>query len=153
MGVITDYFSAPSDEAAATVLRDEDAGPPPPSFDTLTTNGIDPCVMLGQLEALLTGTSYEQVIANPRHCKDVQGEAELEKEDPALVIAVTDSLQRALVSADDATLESAALAWSQIEEFSGQGDAKGLASWLRELAALARRASEKSERLYCLWCA
>ena len=57
MGVFTDYFSAPSDEAAASVL-DRVGGPvrpakgpsPLPPFDTFESKGLDPYVIIGKLE-------------------------------------------------------------------------------------------------------
>jgi hypothetical protein len=86
MGVLFDYFSAVSDEAAASAI-DLLGGPGVPlagpsqlgaamvnqtwtpkgaPFDTVPAEGIDPLVQLGTLEALLTGRDYEQIVAGPR---------------------------------------------------------------------------------------
>jgi hypothetical protein len=76
MGVLLDYFSAPSDEVAATAINriggpsqpSEDM-PPLPPFDTLQTKGIDPAVMLGKLEALITSRGYKDIKDGPRSGK------------------------------------------------------------------------------------
>lgn len=105
-------------------------------------------IQLGTLEALLTGQEYEQVVAGPRagHALATQGGGE------RLVVTVTDELQAALADADDARLASAAVPWSQTEEFFGRGDPQILARLLHELAELARRARHRGERLYCWVC-
>jgi hypothetical protein len=140
MGVLFDYFSAPSDEEAATVINRG----PSSVFDTFQTKGIDPIVMLGRLEALLTGREYLDVT----HGKTVAVEDDGER----VVKALTDSISAALADADNDRLAAVAVPWSRIEEFWGHGDPKALASWLSELAALSRRARERSERLYCWIC-
>jgi hypothetical protein len=95
--------------------------------------------MLGQLEALLTGLTHGKMEA-------------VEDDGGRVVEALTDPISAALADADDERLASVAVPWSQIEEFWGDGDPKALASWLSELAALSRRARERSERLYCWIC-
>jgi hypothetical protein len=60
-----------------------------------------------------------------------------------LVLAVTDQLQTALASADDARLAQVAVPLSQTEEFWGGGDPTVVAKGVRRLAGLAslRRAA------------
>jgi hypothetical protein len=112
MGVLYDYFAAPSDEAAATALNrapwapSEDT-PPLPPFDTVLSR-IDPYVELGMLEALLTGRDYTDVIANPRHHKTVA----LNLECVRSVWTVPDELQAALAAADDSRLAAVTLLWT-----------------------------------------
>jgi hypothetical protein len=168
MAVLFDYFSASSDQAAATAVSlrggpgvprgdhrrrgwpgDRRASTPAGApFDTVAAQGIDPVVQLGTLEALLTGREYEQVVAGPRagHALATQGGGE------RLVVTVTHELQAALADADDARLASVAVPWSQTEEFFGRGDPQILAGLLYELAELARRARHRGERLYCWVC-
>jgi hypothetical protein len=119
-----------------------DDTPPLPPFDTLVGNDIDNIVKLGQLEALLLGRDY--ALASPRYSKFVE-----EQGGGRCVDAVFDTLHAALADADDSRLAAVAIPWSQIEEFYGQADPDELADWLREFAALARRARDRSERLYC----
>jgi hypothetical protein len=62
MSILTNYFSAPSDETAALAL-DRLGGPaqpadrpsPLPPFDTFESKGLDPVVILGKLGGRLPG--------------------------------------------------------------------------------------------------
>jgi hypothetical protein len=149
MGVMYHYFSAPSDETAATAINriggpDEPSAdtPPLPPFDTFPTKGFDPEVMLGQLEALLSGRDFHDTVLS---LKTVAVEDDGER----MVVALTDSISAALADADEERLASVAVSWSQIEEF--RSTPEEIASWLGEFASLFRRARERSERVYC-WC-
>jgi hypothetical protein len=114
-------------------------------FDTVPLKGIDPLVQLGTLEALLTGRDYDLIVAGPRagHALAIRNGG------ARVIVTLTDELQAALAEADDEQLESAALPWSQTDEFWGRGDPQALAAVLHELAGLARRAHDRDERLYC----
>jgi hypothetical protein len=154
MGVLHEYFSAPSDEAAAATINrtggpgaPSDDTPPLPQVDTMPTIGIDPIVMLGQLEALLTDTEFAEVLSRGRKPLAIVNNGE------RIVVALSDELQAALADADDERLASMSVPWSQIEEFwPPRPDPAELVSWIEELAALARRARGRSERLYCWIC-
>ncbi len=117
-------------------------------LDTVSVKGIDPLVQLGTLEALLTGRDYEQIVVGPRAGQMLATQDGGER----LVVTLTDELQAALAGANDARLASAAVPWSQTEEFFGQGDPQILAGLLQELAELARRARNRDERMYCWVC-
>jgi hypothetical protein len=113
MGVLFDYFSAASDQAAASVISLPGGPGAPPSSprrrgwlrgrqasaaavvpsDSVSAKGIDPLVQLGTLEALLTGRDYEQIVAGPRagHVLATQDGGE------RLVVTLTDELQAACV--------------------------------------------------------
>jgi hypothetical protein len=155
LGVSYDYFSAPSDEVAATAINriggpgvpSEDT-PPLPAFDTFQTKGIDPVVMLGKLEALLTSRDYEEIVHRPRACKLLA----IDDDGALLVQTLADELQTVLADADGERLAAVALPWSQIKEFWSHADPDQLASWLGEFAELARRARSRGERLYCWSC-
>lgn len=150
MGVMYDYFSAASDEAAASAI--DLVGRPEasdgPLFDSLPTTGIDPGVQLGTLEALLTGRDYEQIVAGPRAGRALA----ISDGDECVIQTLTDELQDALADADDGQLASVAVSWMQTEEFRGQGDPKKLTGWLHDFAELARRARSKGQRMYCWAC-
>lgn len=146
MGVMYDYFAAPSDAAAASVL-DQLTGPSK-VFPTVETKWIDPVVQMGTLESLLTGIDYRTVIQDPRSGQELSGEDDGEQ----AVITVTDGLQATLAGADEERLREVAVPWSQAEEFWGQGDPEFLSELLIELAALARAATDRGERLYCWMC-
>src|SRR5438552_12551403 len=114
MGVMFDYFAAPSDEAAASTI-DVVGGPAaasPHGFPTVMLKGIDPVVQMGTLEEILTGVSYETVTANPRsgHALATHDEGE------CVVVALTDELQAALADTNDVRLREAAVSWAHTDE-------------------------------------
>ncbi|MFG2048775.1 hypothetical protein ACGFIW_15255 [Micromonospora sp. NPDC048935] len=150
MGILCDYFSAPTDEAAAEVI-DVLGGPrvaSDPGFDVVELKGIQPFVQLGKLEELLTGIDYDAVTENPRWVHDVA----VRDDGELLVVSLTDEVQAALAGASESQLREAAVPWSQIEEFWGHAEPSDLAEVLIELAGLARRATERNERMYCWVC-
>ncbi|MGU3644840.1 hypothetical protein ACLBXX_07700 [Microbacterium sp. C23T] len=178
MGVMFDYFAAPNDEeAAATIDRPGGPAQPEvvpqasparrtlfgrrrPAivsasdsasavvYDTVSVKGIDPVVQLGTLEGLLTGRTFDDVLADPRtgHDLAIRDGGEL------LVVTINDAVSAALGTADEGTLEQVAGPWSQTEEFWGRGDPTELAGFLKDLAGLARRAQASGDRLYCWIC-
>lgn len=149
MGVLFDYFAAPSDDVAATAL-DSTAGPAtaqPRVFEAITFR-VDPVVQLGTLESLLTGVPYDTVAADPR-CGYAVAEHE---EGEVVVVTVTDQLQAALASADHRRLAEVAAPWSRTDEFQGAADPGELAESLAGLASLARSAQQRGDRLYCWIC-
>jgi hypothetical protein len=102
MGVLFDYFSASSDEAAATAINrlggpsmPSGDTPPLPAFDTLQTKGIDPVIMLGELEELLTGQAYAEIAEGPRAGKALA----IEDGGERLVVTLTSELHTALADA------------------------------------------------------
>jgi hypothetical protein len=154
MGVLTDYFSAPSDAAAASALDrvggpgQPAAGPSPlPPFDTFQSKGLDPAVIMGKLEEALTGQDYRVITARTQHGRMVaKGGAH-----GPWVAKVSSPLQAALSQADSSKLARAAAQWSQAEELRG-ASAEDLTPILEELSGLARRATARDEHLYCWVC-
>ena len=178
MGVLCDYFSASSDDVAAAVVDRvggpgapvgesatatrrrgwfsrkamlplvEPEMHPTSGFDTVSANGIDPVVMMGTLEGLLTGRPYQEITGDPRsgHAVAVRDEGE------RVVVTLTDSLARSLAAASPGRLAEVAIPWAATEEFWGQADPRELAGVLTELASLAARAAGSRERLYCWVC-
>jgi hypothetical protein len=177
LGVLFDYFSAPSDDEAGTVidraagqvlvtppteqrqrrfrrkpapaLTQSAAAPELPVYDTVSVSGIDPVVQLGTLEELLTGRAYDLVMDDPRSGKLVA----LREEGELMVVALTDALVDALAAASAERLADVAVPWSQTEEFWDAGDPVELTQFLNELAGLARRARQRGHQLYCWVCA
>ncbi|MFI5832202.1 hypothetical protein ACIA5A_00790 [Micromonospora sp. NPDC051300] len=150
MGILCDYFSDPTDEAAATAA-DVPGGPraaSDPGFEVVELKGIEPVVQLGTLETILTGVDYDVVAENPR-----QGHAVAVRRDgEVLVVSLTDELCAALADAPESRLHEVAVQWSATEEFRGRAEPSILAGVLVELAGLARRAAARGERLYCWVC-
>ena len=144
MSVLSDYFSAPSDEAAASVVADllSDTG-----YDVLEMNNLFPDYHLLPVEVFLTGRSTEAVKDGPRHCKLLASVDDYQ----VVVVTVSDELTASLAAASSEQLAEAAESWAQFEDFRGS-DTSGLAGFLGDLASLARRATARNEHLYCKMC-
>lgn len=129
---MNEYFAAKDDEAATTLMAEPFE---PPTFRDELPRPHE----LDGLEALLTGRSIQEIAADPRFAAVI---AEQVDEDAGVaecgVVTVTDTLTRALATADSATL--AAVAAAGLGEFSVQG-----------LVAVARQATQRGYRLYCFW--
>lgn len=137
MGILTDYFVASSDTEAAGFLSS--GVDHLPDEKMLECKGIDPWVMLGTLESILTGTPYEALADDPRPvAQDVE----------QFVCTVRPALTEALVAAAPERLNEAATPWSQTEELAGS-DPDVLADFLNRLSDLARTAVTGGQRMYC----
>jgi hypothetical protein len=154
MGLLTDYFSAPSDESAASALDrvggpgQPGAGPSPlPPFDTFQAKGLDPYVIVGRLEAALAGQDYRAITAGTQYGHLV---AKRGAQGP-WVTKISSSLQAVLSLADSDELARAAAEWSQAEEF-GDASLEEMTGVLKGLSGLAGRATAKDEHLYCWVC-
>lgn len=167
MGLICDYFAAPSDESAAGVV-DRDGGPagvPAPSgwshgvpapaaaatgsaLPTVAGGSIDPVVVLGTVTALLTGRTFDEVLA----ARDRRDPVAMQDDGAEVVLRVDDVVVDALTRADPAALTAASVPWSRTDELAGISDPESLAEFLHDLAALARGARERGEALYCWAC-
>ncbi|MFG2004388.1 hypothetical protein ACGFNU_35075 [Spirillospora sp. NPDC048911] len=141
MSVLSDYFSAPSDEEAAHAITESLSS----LFDdVLQMNNLFPDYHLVPLEAFLTGRSTEEIEKGPRHGKLLASVDDHQ----VMVVTVSDELMVSLAAASPQRLVEAAESWSRFEDFQGS-DTSGLVDFLRELADLARRAMTDEEHLYC----
>lgn len=139
MGVLCDYFAAANDDEAAAVI-DRTGGP----AGAVDGRGVDPVVQMGTLEELLTGQPYEEIL-------DGDGDVVADRDGGERIVArLSTGVAEALAGASDERLAEVAVPWSQTEEFWGEGDPDALAAFLRDLAALARDARGRGQRLYCL---
>ena len=122
-----------------------------PAYDGFAVDGYDPVVSMGTLEALLTGRSYDAVAEHPRQ----GGTVSPDPPEGRLVVTLTDTLRDALASADDDRLADVARAWGETEELAdgdrGPAPAGAHLEFLRRLRALARRATDSGQSLYCYW--
>jgi hypothetical protein len=156
MGVLCEYFMAASDDLAASAI-DWVGGPGRPEeeavvseangFPTLSLTGIDPVVMMGTLEQLLTGRSLDDIFHDP-----TGHQVAIRNGGKRLIWALTESLQTALVESAETRLTTLAEPWAATEEFFGQGDPVLLGEAIVELAALVRCGREHGEQLYCWLC-
>lgn len=160
MGLLTDYFAATPDQAAAVDIRtgptkpaEESARQDIPSVDgtvrtpqriedVLAVTGVEPTVTMATLEAILTGADDMDIIEGG-------GEpiADGGPEGPWLV-ALRPQLQVALLATPPGGWQAVAERWVATEELVGT-PASAAVSFLEELAVLARRASDGDQRLYC----
>ncbi|GII27768.1 hypothetical protein [Planotetraspora mira] len=144
---LCDYFSAVDDQAAVAVVQTP-GGPGQAAFDVVFLKNIDPVVAMAQLEAIMTGCSYEEAGQRPR-----SGQLLSSPEDgPPFVVSLSDTLIDALVAATQDDLARVAELWSMTEELQqSQVYAETAAGVLEELVGLARRARASHLRLYCWW--
>ena len=151
MGLICDYFAAPSDVSAAGVV-DRDGGPAAtataPGFPTVAGGYIDPVVVLGTVAALLTGRTFGEVLA----ARDRRDPVAMEDDGAQVVMRVDDVVVDALSRADAAALTAVAGPWSRTDELAGISDPESQAEFLHDLAGLVRGARERGEALYCWVC-
>jgi hypothetical protein len=177
VGVMYQYFAAPSDAEAANQI---DGGPggrmaPSPALQeamrtrdreairlamrpklrsgetgllVLATKGIDPAVQMATLEGLLTGQSFDDIIGGPRSAHVLAERDDGEQ----LVVTITDELQAALAAASTVQLTDVSRPWSKTDEFYGHTEPQALTHFLLELADLAREAERLGQRLYCWLC-
>ena len=161
MGVLTDYFRAPSDEAAAATI-DWDGGPSRPDVQkrgllrrgkgpepmpTVDMGGIEPTVQMGTLDEILTGTPFDEVLADPTAAIIAERDG-----GERLVLRLSTRLQAALAAAGAERLTEAAVPWAATDEFFGQADPEELSERLIELSELARAAERLGQRMYCWLC-
>ena len=148
MGVLYDYFRAPDAPTAAAVLErvggPTTPDPDAPLLDAVAAKGFEPTVMLGTLQSLLTGVPYDQL---------PDGElVAMEGEDGPWVWQLSEELRDALADATAGRLPAVAEQWVRTEEFWDQATAAEVLPFLVEVTALARRARQAGERLYCWIC-
>lgn len=175
MGLVCEYFAAPSDAEATTVLderarpagaprrpagrsllrrlarraeevRPDEPATPSPAYPTVDGGGVEPTVQMGTLEEALTGRPYDDVMAG----REDDGVVAHRDGGELLLVRLTATLTAALADADESRLAAAAVPWSATEEFWGQADPEHLAALLGRLAELARDARAKGWPLYCV---
>jgi hypothetical protein len=144
MGLLIDYFVAPSDSDAQQVV---DVGPAG-RFPTTDGSGIEPTVNLGQFEELLTGKTFDQQLDDPESYKMIASANDHHN----LVIRLEPGFVAALAHADSETLGRLSEPWSHIEEFAGMAPPSGLEDFLSRLRELCIQASDTSGGLYCWVC-
>ncbi|MER5728934.1 hypothetical protein ABT084_11450 [Streptomyces sp. NPDC002138] len=144
---LCDYFSAADDQAAVAVLQSP-GGPSRAELDVVLVKNIDPVVAIAQLEAIMTGCSYEEASERPR-----SGQLLSSPEDgPPFVVSLSDTLFDALVTATEDGLLRFAEPWSKTDELRQiRIGVEVAADVLKALAGLAQRARASGQRLYCWW--
>jgi hypothetical protein len=146
---VTDYFAAPTDALAATVLHAE-LGPATPArgsgeplFDTVRLPSIDPFVQLGSLAEVICGKPYGEITAHPRHGTLIGGQ-----DDGPFVVTISDDLAAELAAGSPREITDAARRWGRARGLSTAA-ASALAASTLALGDLAGRASDVRHLLYC----
>jgi hypothetical protein len=143
MGNLYEYFSAADDASAVTAFETgaEDAG-----FASLgALKGIGPDIGLGNLEAVLTGLSFDQVSQDPRFEDVITPETE---DEGTWIVALTDRLRDGLAGVTPDELLPIAERWAATFEY-GKPKPDLVADFLGRLVDLAVQAQARKHRLYC----
>lgn len=148
MSLLCDYFAAESDADAALTIH-WDGGPSRPNegqhrYEVLALGGIEPVVLMGQLEGLLTNRSVMEVLEDPGHDPVAHRDG-----GERLVIPIGVRLEEALASLETARISEVAAAWAQVEEFWGQVGPTDLIGALSQLVGLAQVARAQDQHIYC----
>lgn len=148
MGVLYGYFAATDDDNAVQAVVGDGHQPSGAGYDRLEL-GIDPLTELVPAEALLTGRPAAAAESDPRHGSLVG----MLEDGELVVVSLTDALRDALADCEASALRDIAAGWSKTEGvFYYPADPENLASVLKQLSGLARRAVSRGAHLYCLIC-
>jgi hypothetical protein len=145
VGVLYDYFRAPAASTAAAVLERVGGpmgGPDAPVLDAVDGKGFDPEVMLRTLQSLLTGVPYDELPWGEMLAMSDDG-------DGPWIMQLSEELRDTLADAQASRLPAVAQQWVRTEEFWDQATAAEVLPFLGEVTAMARRARQAGERLYC----
>jgi hypothetical protein len=153
MGVLYDYFRAEDDAAAVRLMDGLVGGPASVSgdgaaVDAIDLKGIDPTVILGQLVSFMRGVDWTV---------DLVGSTLLwsgDEQDGPWLMSLDRGTRDTLASVDDARVPELSARWGGIEELAWSGPLPDdqLAPVIEEIVALARRARDAHEDLYCWSC-
>ncbi|GLW29420.1 hypothetical protein [Actinoplanes regularis] len=152
MGVLYDYFRAPSVAEVRRHMDENDASSPVPvTYDGIELKAIDPDVVLGKLVAFAIGQEWSLDLVNERLIWPENGEQDPEFEGP-WASRLEDRARDVLADIPADRVSELATRWAAVEEFHGYGDPEFLREVVADFIALAARAREHGESLYCWSC-
>jgi hypothetical protein len=136
MGLLTDFFAASPEVAEA--VDPENWMTSRSGFTLLVSGGIEPTVMLGVLEEVLTGVDFEETL---------DAYTRLSDSGSSWVYGLRPHLQDALAEKRDdwSQVAGACLVTGEM----GAADADGLSEFLSNLSDFARDAMSAGKRVYC----
>jgi len=140
MGILTDYFTAENDEAAAALIDTGFAG----IDGVVESSGIDPVVILGTLEELVNGRTFDEQLGDPNSRRLIAERDGGQR----VIVRIADDFIAAAAALPSDRVEAIATQWSRAEEFYGDAPAEGLAQFITEFSALAQR-SQGAGHVYC----
>jgi len=179
MGVMYDYFAAPSDEAAAATI-DLPGGPggplpplPVPFRDLVAQHGIEgarrfmkstvrisdagiPAVFTKGFDPTTDLGAVHAVLTGASRdvVRDQLGGAVIAERDGGeqLILSISAKVRDSLAASTPGDLQSAAGEWAEVEAPYRQIDVEGASGLLEQLAELARVARDRGDGLYCWVC-
>ncbi|MFE2168455.1 hypothetical protein ACFXB3_25870 [Streptomyces sp. NPDC059447] len=140
MSIIVEFFVAPNDSSAASVLKTG-----PGRAGALSFGNFDPEEAVVEWECLLAGGDFEDLVeaGEPRIVAQQDG-------DECVVFAVSPRLSAALADAERCELREAAVSWAAQRAADGEAIDTGIAEViLSDLAALAGSARHEGQDVYC----
>lgn len=149
MAIQIDYFTAASDELAASTAEYE-AGVRAESSDVVTSQDVDPGLGLGYLNEILTGVAVGEFVGGdwPAFVAASSDEQKFVLEvDPAFVT---------LMSTQSGPFDDLAQQWADVDSLDEAEEwnprPRDLTDFLQEFVALCARANEAGQSVYCwLW--
>jgi len=149
VSVLFDYFRAANEVQVRKHMDDNDAlSPVPATFDGMGVKTIDPCVILGQLVAFVTGQDWSPDMVGDRLIWPEGGGQDMTYEGP-WVSVLDDRARDVLASIPADRTPDLAERWATVEEFGGYAEQEYLRDVVADFAALAVHAREHGESLYC----
>jgi hypothetical protein len=142
VGVITDYFAADDRE-----LRQMDFTVSPVTFDSpsgVSAKAIDDKVMLGQLESVITGATFETILRRVGPPPIFIG-----GDEGPWVVFVSDVFTDAIAGLPDERLDTVARDWLTIGDFYCDDDEQFVVEFVRDMRTLARQAIASDQQLCC----
>ena len=142
MGVLYDYFRA-ADDDTAIALMDRTHGSPwtAAGLDLIDLKGLDPAVSVGHLVAAARGTDWDARLVHAAMIWSAD-------EDGPWLEALTDAARDTLASITEDRAPDLAVRWAELDDHVGWR-AEDAREALDVLTALARRARDAGEHLYC----
>ncbi|MFD8636042.1 hypothetical protein [Streptomyces sp. NPDC059533] len=140
MSIIVEFFMAPNDASAASVLKTG-----PGRAGSLSFGNFDPEEAVVEWECLLAGGGFEDLVeaGEPRIVAE-------QDNDERVVFAVSPRLSAALADAEESELRDAAVSWAARRAADGEAIDAGIAEViLSDLAALAGSARREGQDVYC----
>jgi hypothetical protein len=154
VGVLTDYFRAADRDAARALIAEREFVPLADTpglapVDGVEAKGIDPFVVLPALVAAVPGAPAESDGDAPLVWPDADDQEAL-AEGP-WVVELSEEARDVLASLAPQDAGPVADRWATADELDGS-TGEDLLPFVVDLAALARRAADAGDRLYCWTC-
>lgn len=163
MGVLTDYFRAADEAAVVRAMQAEDGGPLVNGerlvFDGVKAKSVDTTVVLGALIAAIRQMPWNVDLVDETMVWPTTpppgSEGPTDEDDPwasgPWVSRLDPAVRDTLADVRDAELPEAVAQWVRAEDLHG-ASAADLLPLARSLVALARRARDDDQQLYCWVC-